>query len=195
MYLIHKDNIVHNFYLPLVNVGPKGDSRKGKKANYGTGKETLRFRANGEAQIEQVRTVILISSTSFKCTRFFTSRWLHVVKHRIGRAQSVCDWLLAGPQEFGSQQNQSLPSHLNHTWGSPKSSEPSLHVPVAALQRKFMTDNVLLEIQLWIWETIIRKLVNVEEWLWISIICKIWGFHGGEYEKWRLLGCYAVWLL
>lgn len=37
----------------FINVGPKGDSRKGKKANYGTGKETLRFRANGEAQIEQ----------------------------------------------------------------------------------------------------------------------------------------------
>jgi hypothetical protein len=22
--------------------------------------------------------------------------------------------------------------------------------------------------------------------------CKILGFHGGDYEKWRLLGCYAV---
>jgi hypothetical protein len=22
--------------------------------------------------------------------------------------------------------------------------------------------------------------------------CKIWGFHGGDYEEWRLLGCYAV---
>jgi hypothetical protein len=43
-----------------VNVGPKGDPRKGKKANYGTGKETLRFRANGEAQIEQVRIRILV---------------------------------------------------------------------------------------------------------------------------------------
>jgi hypothetical protein len=26
-------------------------------------------------------------------------------------------------------------------------------------------------------------------------ICKIWGFHGGDYEEWCLLGCYAVWLL
>jgi hypothetical protein len=25
--------------------------------------------------------------------------------------------------------------------------------------------------------------------------CKIWGFRGGDYEEWRLLGCYAVWLL
>jgi hypothetical protein len=25
--------------------------------------------------------------------------------------------------------------------------------------------------------------------------CKIWGFHGSDYEEWRLLGCYAVWLL
>jgi hypothetical protein len=25
-------------------------------------------------------------------------------------------------------------------------------------------------------------------------ICKIRGFQGGDYEEWRLLGCYAVWL-
>jgi hypothetical protein len=25
--------------------------------------------------------------------------------------------------------------------------------------------------------------------------CKIWGFHGGDYEELCLLGCYAVWLL
>jgi hypothetical protein len=24
---------------------------------------------------------------------------------------------------------------------------------------------------------------------------KIWGFHGGDYEEWCLLGYYAVWLL
>jgi hypothetical protein len=24
---------------------------------------------------------------------------------------------------------------------------------------------------------------------------KIWGFHGGDYEEWCLLGCYAMWLL
>jgi hypothetical protein len=29
----------------------------------------------------------------------------------------------------------------------------------------------------------------------IIIPCKIWGFHGGDYEEWCLLGCYAVWLL
>jgi hypothetical protein len=26
-------------------------------------------------------------------------------------------------------------------------------------------------------------------------VCKISGFHGGDYEEWCLLGCYAVWLL
>jgi hypothetical protein len=26
-----------------------------------------------------------------------------------------------------------------------------------------------------------------------GISCKIWGFHGGDYEEWCLLGCYAVW--
>ncbi|CAG2068036.1 unnamed protein product, partial [Timema podura] len=40
----------------FINVGPKGDSRKNKKANYGTGKETLRFNSNGKAEIRiQVR--------------------------------------------------------------------------------------------------------------------------------------------
>ncbi|XP_020296423.1 PDZ domain-containing protein GIPC3 isoform X2 [Pseudomyrmex gracilis] len=36
------------------NIGPRGDHRKGKKASYGSGKETLRFKADGSAQIEQV---------------------------------------------------------------------------------------------------------------------------------------------
>jgi hypothetical protein len=27
------------------------------------------------------------------------------------------------------------------------------------------------------------------------MLCKISGFHGGDYEECRLLGCYAVWLL
>jgi hypothetical protein len=31
-----------------------------------------------------------------------------------------------------------------------------------------------------------------EKWV---CICKIWGFHGGDYEEWCLLGCYAVCLL
>jgi hypothetical protein len=26
-------------------------------------------------------------------------------------------------------------------------------------------------------------------------ICKLWGFHGGDYEECRLIGCYALWLL
>jgi hypothetical protein len=29
----------------------------------------------------------------------------------------------------------------------------------------------------------------------VNIKWKIWGFHGGEYEEWCLLGCYAVRLL
>jgi hypothetical protein len=27
------------------------------------------------------------------------------------------------------------------------------------------------------------------------MLCKICGFHGGDYDEYRLLGCYAVWLL
>jgi hypothetical protein len=34
-----------------------------------------------------------------------------------------------------------------------------------------------------------RLLKNVPK------LCKIWGFHDGDYEEWRLLGRYAVWLL
>jgi hypothetical protein len=26
-------------------------------------------------------------------------------------------------------------------------------------------------------------------------LCKIWGFHGGDYKEWCLLGCYVLWLL
>jgi hypothetical protein len=29
----------------------------------------------------------------------------------------------------------------------------------------------------------------------IHLPCKIWGFHGGDYDEWCILGCYAVWLL
>ncbi|XP_054010360.1 PDZ domain-containing protein GIPC3 [Hylaeus anthracinus] len=40
---------------PLKNgfgsIGPRGDLKKGKKSGYGTGKETLRFKADGSAQI------------------------------------------------------------------------------------------------------------------------------------------------
>jgi hypothetical protein len=27
-----------------------------------------------------------------------------------------------------------------------------------------------------------------------SMLCKIWGFHGDDYEECRLVGCWAVWL-
>jgi hypothetical protein len=30
--------------------------------------------------------------------------------------------------------------------------------------------------------------------LFTITLCKIWGFQGGDYEEWCLLGCYAVWL-
>jgi hypothetical protein len=31
-----------------------------------------------------------------------------------------------------------------------------------------------------------RRFINIFR------TCKISGFHGGDYEEWRLLGCYAV---
>jgi hypothetical protein len=38
-----------------------------------------------------------------------------------------------------------------------------------------------------------KSTKNINEDL--NPICKISGVHGGDYEKWCLLGCYAVWLL
>jgi hypothetical protein len=42
--------------------------------------------------------------------------------------------------------------------------------------------------------------ISVETYLCLGYyghvtIYKIWGFHGGDYEEWRLLGCYAMWFL
>lgn len=39
------------------SIGPRNDLRKGKKSGYGSGKETLRFKADGTARIEQVRSI------------------------------------------------------------------------------------------------------------------------------------------
>lgn len=47
------------------NIGPKsGSARSSKKQSYGSGKETLRFKANGQATIEnEVNIFYLISLT------------------------------------------------------------------------------------------------------------------------------------
>jgi hypothetical protein len=34
-----------------------------------------------------------------------------------------------------------------------------------------------------------QKIILLLKW------CKIWSFHGDDYEEWRLQGCYAVWIL
>jgi hypothetical protein len=39
-----------------------------------------------------------------------------------------------------------------------------------------------------------EDISNYHDWP-IYLLRKIWGFHGGDYEEWCLLGCYAVWLL
>jgi hypothetical protein len=42
---------------------------------------------------------------------------------------------------------------------------------------------------------------NISVGFWIAhrgkqiFSCKVWFFHGGDYEECSLLGCYAVWLL
>jgi hypothetical protein len=40
-----------------------------------------------------------------------------------------------------------------------------------------------------------KSTIVLEEKLGHLVQSKIWGFHGGDYEEWCLLGCYAVWLL
>lgn len=37
------------------SIGPRGDPRKGKHQSFGSGKQTLRFKADGSAQIEKVK--------------------------------------------------------------------------------------------------------------------------------------------
>jgi hypothetical protein len=62
---------------------------------------------------------------------------------------------------------------------------------------------MLLNIQNSLWNnSILSVLRSVPTWIRehfsdgnISHCCKIWGFHGDDYEEWCLLGCYAVWLL
>ena len=36
------------------NIGPRSDPRAGSKKGYGSGKQTLRFKANGQAEVEDV---------------------------------------------------------------------------------------------------------------------------------------------
>lgn len=48
------------------NIGPRGDLKKGKKSGYGSGKETLRFKADGSAQV--VQTIV---SIIFRIQLFF----------------------------------------------------------------------------------------------------------------------------
>jgi hypothetical protein len=42
---------------------------------------------------------------------------------------------------------------------------------------------------------LLSRITRPPSYLGQTIFCKIWGFHGGDYEEWCLLGCYAVWLL
>jgi len=42
------------FCLPIANIGPRGERGKSKKTEYGSGKQTLRFKAGGPAVVEVV---------------------------------------------------------------------------------------------------------------------------------------------
>ena len=45
------------FLLFSANIGPRSGPGSGKKASYGSGKQTLRLRANGPAQVEEIDDV------------------------------------------------------------------------------------------------------------------------------------------
>ena len=49
-------NIIHHLIslIYLANIGPRTGGTGGKKQGYGTGRQTLRFRANGPAKVEEV---------------------------------------------------------------------------------------------------------------------------------------------
>lgn len=38
----------------LANIDMRGNSKKGKKQGYGSGKETLRLKADGKAHVQQI---------------------------------------------------------------------------------------------------------------------------------------------
>jgi hypothetical protein len=74
-----------------------------------------------------------------------------------------------------------------------------LSSPATILASKFTDTNRLM-----------KKLMKVKVYLFmapdknraiilslfrLTVMYKVWGFHGGDYEEWCLLGCYAVWLL
>ena len=44
---------IYNQYVSA-NIGPRNGGPGGKKQGYGTGRQTLRFRANGPAKVEEV---------------------------------------------------------------------------------------------------------------------------------------------
>ena len=54
--LIHYNCGVHNICISA-NIGPRSGPGSGKKASYGSGKQTLRLRANGPAQVEEIDDV------------------------------------------------------------------------------------------------------------------------------------------
>jgi hypothetical protein len=53
----------------------------------------------------------------------------------------------------------------------------------------------------WAFFVLLIKDVNLSEFYATFVfpnaifLCKIWGFHGGDNEKYRILGCYAAWFL
>jgi hypothetical protein len=57
----------------------------------------------------------------------------------------------------------------------------------------FLTSCRLLLIREYSWFN--DLMFNTVSYKTFQKLCKIWGFHGSDYEEWRLLGCYAVWIL
>ncbi|KAK0094756.1 hypothetical protein PV326_010080 [Microctonus aethiopoides] len=49
------------------SIGPRGDIKKGKKVGYGTGKDTLRFKADGSTQIQTVDNAATIGVEKINC--------------------------------------------------------------------------------------------------------------------------------
>ena len=45
------------FFNFIANIGPRTDPRAGGKKGYGSGKQTLRFKANGQAEVEDAVSI------------------------------------------------------------------------------------------------------------------------------------------
>lgn len=73
----------------FANIGPNSSgARSGRKQTYGSGKETLRFKANGQATIENEVNASFNYALPYICCESHQWNLTHICKHRM----TTCKW-------------------------------------------------------------------------------------------------------